>query len=212
MPPLALPLLAVLVAVLALPAQAQVRRCVDAQGNSVFTDRACSSLDAVPRGEPAAPGGAHHSGGFGRQGCAAGPRQLLDEVRGALESRDVNQLASHYHWSGTDSGAARSLMEQLEAIAKRPLVAVELVFPTPAEPAADPGFPPLEPARGGDGFQPPAPAGDRAEASTRQGPEPLRSRPPYAIRVEQMSAVGDAGSSQTLFNLRRHAGCWWIQL
>lgn len=200
MPRLALPLLAVLIAFLALPAQAQVRRCVDAQGNSVFTDRACSSMDAVPRGAPATPGGAHHSGGFGRQGCAAGPRQLLDEVRGALESRDVNQLATHYHWTGTGSGAARSLMGQLEAIAKRPLVAIDLVFPAASEPILDDGFPPMETV------------GADEQAAAPEGPEPLRSRPPYAIRVEQMSGVGDAGSSQTIFNLRRHAGCWFIQL
>ncbi|MBP6627349.1 MAG: DUF4124 domain-containing protein, partial [Arenimonas sp.] len=35
-------------------ANAQVRRCVDAQGNSVFTDRACSTLDATPRAPPVA--------------------------------------------------------------------------------------------------------------------------------------------------------------
>lgn len=208
---LALPLIALLAAVLALPAQAQVRRCVDAQGNSVFTDRACSSMDAVPRGEPLAPGGAHHAGGFGRQGCAAGPRQLLDEVRGALESRDVNQLATHYHWTGTGSGAARSLMGELEAIAKRPLVAIELVFPAAAEPTALDEFPQQD-ALAESRYAPPAPNGDAAGATAAEGPEPLRSRPPYAIRVEQMSGVGDAGSSQTVFNLRRHAGCWFIQL
>jgi len=224
MPRLALPLLAVLVAALPLPgpAEAQVRRCVDAQGNSVFTDRACSSMDAVPRGEPVAPGGAHHAGGFGRQGCASGPRQLLDEVRGALESRDVNQLATHYHWTGTGSGAAHSLMSELEAIAKRPLVAIDLVFPATPEPLSDDGFPALLPALDdGRPAQPPArdagfavqdAAADGAGNAGAEGPEPLRARPPYAIRVEQMSAVGDAGSSQTVFNLRRHAGCWFIQL
>jgi hypothetical protein len=217
MPRLALPLLAVLVAALPLPgpAEAQVRRCVDAQGNSVFTDRACSSMDAVPRGEPVAPGGAHHAGGFGRQGCAAGPRQLLDEVRGALESRDVNQLATHYHWAGTGSGAARSLMGQLEAIAQRPLVAIDLVFPAAPEPVPDTGFASLAPAQQpvrDDGFTVQDAAGDGTPNAAAEVPEPLRSRPPYAIRVEQMSGVGDAGSSQTVFNLRRHAGCWFIQL
>lgn len=211
MPRLALPLLAVLVAALALPAQAQVRRCVDAQGNSVFTDRACSSLDAVPRSAPASPGGAHDSGGVGRQGCAAGPSQLLDEVRGALESRDVNLLASHYHWTGTGSGAAHSLMGELEAIAKRPLIAIELVFPATSLPRQDDGFAPPE-AVAEDRFQRLDPTGDGAEAAAAEGPEPLRNRPPHAIRVEQLRGVGGAGSSQTLFNLRRHAGCWWIQL
>ena len=203
MPRLALPLLACLLAVLALPppAQAQVRRCVDAQGNSVFTDRDCSAMDAVPRGAPAAPGGAHLAGGSGRQGCAIGPRQLLDEVRVALETRDVNQLASHYHWSGTGSGAAHSLMGQLESIAMRPMVAIELVFPALPEASPDDGFPPP------DSFT------DGPAAAPAEGPGPPATlRPPVAIRVEQMSGVDDAGSSQTLFQLRRNAGCWWIEL
>lgn len=205
---LALPLFACLLAAWALPApaEAQVRRCVDAQGNSVFTDRDCSLMDSVPMGAPAAAGGAYMTGGgFARQGCAAGPRQLLDEVRVALESRDVNRLASHYHWPGTGSGAGRSLMGQLEAIANRPLVAIELVFPVPVDTLADDGFPPLgqlddEPGQ--------ASAAIPAEGAAR----PTRQRPPSAIRVEQMSSATDAGSSQTYFQLRRHAGCWWIEL
>jgi len=204
MPRLALPLLAVLIAVLALPApaQAQVRRCVDAQGNSVFTDRDCSVMDAVPKGAPAAAGGAYLSGGgFARQGCAAGPRQLLDEVRVALETRDVNRLASHYHWPGTGSGAGRSLMGRLESIANRPLVAIDLVYPTPVASLPDDGFPPLDRAD------------DAALATPAEAPpRPAGTRPPHAIRVEQMSSADDAGSSQTHFQLRRHAGCWWIEL
>jgi len=205
---LALPLFACLIAALALPAPAgaQVRRCVDAQGNSVFTDRDCSVMDAVPMGAPADPGGAYLSGqGFSRQGCAAGPRQLLDEVRVALETRDVNRLASHYHWPGTGSGAGRSLMGRLESIANRPLVAIELVFPAPVDTLADDGFPPLDRR---DDVPRPALAAAPAEGE----PGPVRQRPPSAIRVEQMSSATDAGSSQTYFQLRRHAGCWWIEL
>jgi hypothetical protein len=202
MPRLALPLLAVLVAVLALPAQAQVRRCVDAQGNSVFTDRACSSLDATPRGVPADPDGAFLSGdGLARRGCAIGPKQLLDEVRIALESRDVNRLASHYHWPGTGSGAATSLMGELEAIALRPLVAIDLVFPTPVESEADAGLPPPDRSDA-------TPGPDQAVAAA----VPPRLPAPVAIRVEQTGGTHDAGSRQTLFQLRRHAGCWWIEL
>ena len=62
--------LLVLLALLAwaAPAQAQVRRCVDAQGNSVFTDRPCSSMAATPKAAPLPHPGAYASG-FARRGC-----------------------------------------------------------------------------------------------------------------------------------------------
>ena len=58
-------LLPLLLLALALPAPAAaqgVKRCTDAQGNTVFTDRSCASQNAVPKGAPAEPGGAYATG------------------------------------------------------------------------------------------------------------------------------------------------------
>lgn len=181
------------------PASAQVRRCVDAQGNSVFTDRPCASLGAAPREAPAPAQGAY-AGGFARRGCARSPGQLLDGVRGALEAHDVNRLANFYHWPGTGSGAAKSLMDALEAVAARPLVDVVLVSPDgPTDPPA-PGSAvgsPSEPT-------PPSPG---------NAPEEVHLTPlPMGLRVEQMAGPGDVSSRSTDFSLRQHAGCWWIEL
>ncbi|MCX7032488.1 MAG: DUF4124 domain-containing protein [Arenimonas sp.] len=191
--PRALPaLLACLCAALALPAPAaaQVRRCVDAQGNSVFTDRSCASVDAAPRETPApAPEAGTYTPGFARRGCARTPDQLLAGVRGALEAHDVNRLANFYHWPGTGNGAAKGLMDALEAVAARPLVAVSLVRPT----AFDDG-------------DSDAPLPDPTET-----PAPDTQPAPTALRVDQMAGPGDVSSRSTLFALRQHAGCWWVE-
>jgi hypothetical protein len=114
----------------ATPAQAQVRRCVDARGVAVYTDRPCESMQAAPReAPPDASSGATLEPGFAVRGCARRPQTLLNGVRAALEARDVNRLANWYHWTGTGSSAAKYLMDELEAIARRPLVSVELVYP-----------------------------------------------------------------------------------
>ena len=205
-------LLACLVVALALPAPAaaQVRRCVDAQGNSVFTDRSCASVDASPREAPPPPGGAY-AGGFGRRGCARTPTQLLDGVRGALEARDVNRLANFYHWPGTGSGAARSLMDTLEAVVARPLVAVSLLRPAAFPEWGDPDGSYFSGERGLDAPALTTPAGTppaATDAPLAQADEPA----PTALRVEQMAAAGDISTRQTTFTLRQHAACWWIQL
>jgi hypothetical protein len=113
-----------------MPVQAQVRRCVDARGVAVYTDRPCESMQAAPReAPPDASTGATLEPGFAVRGCARRPETLLNGVRAALEARDVNRLANWYHWTGTGSSAAKYLMDELEAIARRPLVSAELVYP-----------------------------------------------------------------------------------
>jgi hypothetical protein len=194
-------LLACLCAALALPAPAaaQVRRCVDAQGNSVFTDRSCASVDAAPRETPApAPEAGAYTPGFARRGCARTPDQLLAGVRGALEARDVNRLANFYHWPGTGSGAAKGLMDALEAVAARPLVAVSLNRPAPAQPDNGVRFTSSPEAAAGQG------GGEEVNLT------PLSA--PTALHVVQMAGPGDVASRSTYFALRQHAGCWWIEL
>ncbi len=143
----------------ALPAPGQVRRCVDARGVAVYTDRPCESMQAAPRqAPPDASTGATLEPGFAVRGCARRPETLLNGVRTALEARDVNRLANWYHWTGTGSGAARSLMDELEAIAQRPLVSVELVYPGGFSTVTP--FPDTSPALGPTG--PSAPPGDPA--------------------------------------------------
>ena len=212
---------------LALPAGAQaqaVNRCVGADGRSIYSDQPCDALGAVARQAPARPAAASAHGfttGTGTigAGCSRSIDALLMGVRGALESGDVNRLATHYHWTGTSARGGRYLMDELEDIARRPLVAIDFVYPEPApalpdafgygpapEPTAavssDPASEPRQtdyPLSGTDG-------------RTGAAPTPPRQVRPRALRVEQASSASDPGSTRTDFLLRRHAGCWWIEL
>lgn len=212
----------------AAPADAQVRRCVDARGVAIYTDRPCEAMQAAPReAPPDLAAGANFAGGFAVRGCARRPEQLLNGVRGALEARDVNRLANWYHWTGTGSGAATSLMNELEAIANRPLVSAELVYPegngvrftSPSDPSNDgsPGevnltpFPSPELAAESGGPSPALIAGTPDTHSADSAPAEATT-PPDALLVQQMRGTGDIAAVSVRFQLRQNAGCWWIEL
>ena len=206
-----LPVLALAFACLlawASPAEAQgIRRCVAADGTSVFTDRPCSAMDSVPaQAPPSAQGnlGSGQGSGFAQAGCARSPDQLLDRVRTALEARDVNRLASHYHWTGTGSGSGRRLMDELEAIAGQVLVSVELVYPSPPPDVLPPAELTLAPGEPVPDFSLPAAAPGAATGAAPPAPR--------LLRVLQMRTDQAGPASGTDFQLRRNAGCWWIEL
>lgn len=189
------------------PAAAQeVRRCVDARGVAVYTDRPCNTVDALPREAPPDPAaGTSIEEGFAVRGCARKPEQLLEGVRGALEARDVNRLANWYHWTGTGSGAARYLMDDLEAIAERPLVTVELIYPEPtAEPGAEPGASFTSP-------EPMASTESTGEVNLTPPTDAPDAPIPDHLRVQQTASAADITSVETRFRLVENAGCWWIE-
>ena len=205
-----LPLLLIAFALPA-PAAAQgVKRCTDAQGNTVFTDRACASVDAVPKGAPAPVPGSY-APGFAPRGCARTADALLLGVRTALEARDVNRLASYYHWAGTGNRGARQVMDELEAIAVRPLVAVALAYAVPTTPMASGtgsgSLPPTDPA---PVFE--TDPGTEPDPVLGPAPAPAPGPRPIGLDVEQMAGPADAGSRSTRFRLQRHVGCWWLEL
>lgn len=203
-----LPAVLLLFFTLPAPAAAQaVKRCTDARGNSVFTDRSCASLGAVAKGVPALAGGGSYARGFAPRGCARTADDLAMGVRTALEARDVNRLASYYHWPG--SGNARRVMDSLETIALRPLVAVELAYPArpaPFDPLQEFGpdaAPEQDPALAADPAQwvgptfppdagqavDPAFAADPATAATGPGSEPDPGHAGHLLAVDPAQPV-----------------------
>jgi len=181
-----LSLLLPLLACVALPARAQapsLNRCTDANGQSVYTDRACEAIGA--RSRLPAPGtfAAGNTGDRDQLGarCPRRLSQLVDALREAVASHDVNRLSSLYLWGQvSDSGALR-ILGQLDSIARRPLVDIAPVYP-----GDDDGMTPVH-------------------------SDPAMQPRPVALRLEQV-LPGSATPARSVVGLHRQHGCFWISL
>lgn len=220
--------------------QAQIRRCTDARGNSVYTDRDCATVggvDRLPRGNAAAakPEAAYVGG------CARNLRDLVGAIATAIDAHDGNKLAAVYHFAGMSDDQGYAVVQRLDAIAQRPLLDIAPVMAAVAEPEPRPGPwttlppavanaalaplppatpppPPPPPAAAPAGLgRPagmdgdPAPAQQAAAAPAETAPAPAHRRAaPVALRLEQTLGNGIT-PSRTVFGLTRHFGCWWIK-
>ncbi len=191
-----------------------LRRCVNASGGSVYTDRECDTIDAYePPPEIAAEVVTPQSRINPVRTCARNREDLVDGVRGALELHDVNRLAGFYHWAGMGSVEGYRLMDRLDSFAKRQLVDIQLVSSQALR----------QPSGFADGssqqprFDSPGLLArmDGAPQTLQQAPAPtpapVRPRPADLVRVDQMRSESDAAAQVTWFRLRSNAGCWWLQ-
>lgn len=237
LPPLALAAATLLPAA----AQAQIRRCTDARGNSVYTDRDCAAVggvDRLPRGAAAAakPESAYAGG------CARNLRDLVGAITTAIDAHDGNKLAAVYHFAGMSDDQGYAVIQRLDAIAQRPLLDIAPVMAAVAEPEPRPGpwttLPPaaanaaLAPLPPATPPPPPAPApaglgrpagmdGDAApaaqavaapaEASAAPAPAPVHRRAAPVALRLEQTLGNGITPSRTVFGLTRHFGCWWIK-
>lgn len=219
----------------AVPAQAQVRRCVMADGTHVYTDRACADTGASERLSRHDPRPA--AGRPLRRDCSRRLQDLVFELTAAIDSRDANRLAGIYHWPGTSSRSGDAVMDRLDAIVNRPLVDISPVRPAPVPPPPPPPQQqrqqPEQTPSGALVWHAPArtplpvASRDPAQAASDPGGDPdigLPSardarpdrpvgarRPPTGLVVDQVAA-NQVTPVQTVFRLRRHLGCWWLSL
>lgn len=216
-------------------APAQIRRCTDIHGNSVYTDRDCAAVggvDRLPRGAAAQQKQQQAYVG----GCARNLRDLVGLITSAIDAHDSNRLASAYHWAGMSGDQGYAVLQRLDAIAQRPLLDIAPILSSPSPPPPEPSsaawttLPPAAPNAATAPLPPiPAPAtplGSPAGAATADAPEAASSegattapapaapvaqrRTPVALRLEQTMANG-VTPSRTVFGLHRHFGCWWIR-
>jgi hypothetical protein len=184
------------------PARADVRRCVTASGQTIFTDRKCTEVEAVeamPRSAEPAGARVERAGG-----CARTLQDLVFELTTAIDSRDANRLAGVYHWPGTSADAGYRIWTRLDAIANRPLVDIVPVLPAS-------GPPPQPTASLGDaGTSNDAGAALRPQPDPELYPQTAVRRNPVALRVEQTLGNG-ATPSRTVFGLAHYFGCWWVR-
>lgn len=191
------------------PAPAQtspLNRCVDADGDTVYTDRRCEEVGAQSR-SIRSPTGATLS--TRRMACARTLRDLVHEISAAIDQRDANRLGAVYHWVGHDDASGAKVYDRLQAIVDRPLVDVApLRASAPvAPPSTDVPLPTDAPVP-----PPEAPVAMPAEGqgTAAMPPRPVR-RAPYGLRLQQVSRNGST-PSRTDLRLQRHFDCWWITL
>jgi hypothetical protein len=195
------------------PAPAQtspLNRCVDADGDTIYTDRRCDEIGAQARGIRS-PTGATLS--TRRMACARTLRDLVHEISAAIDQRDVNRLGAVYHWVGHDDASGARIYDRLQAIVERPLVdiaplrASAPVVPLPIEPLPSPETPaPLPEVPVATAATTPTESQDTAATP----PRPAR-RAPYGLRLQQTLRNGST-PSRTDLRLQRHFDCWWIAL
>jgi hypothetical protein len=180
----------------AAPAQ-DVRRCERADGSVVFTDRRCADEETEQAPSKASTQSAGAPGGpriymAVAPSCSRTPEDLAYGVRSAIDMRDTNQLAEYYHWVDASDAQAEQLMDRLERIVNSPLMDIQLIYPDEPEPAL-------------------ADQGDDMDYGTDVVPEITRQRAPYAIKLVQFRSDTSSQAQSTVFRLRRHFDCWWMQ-
>lgn len=176
----------------------RLRRCISADGSTIFTDRRCQDLQAL---ESSPDGGSYRPGSMVRvRSCAHSRDDLLFGVRSALEAHDVNRFADYYHWTGMSSAEGYRVLERLEHFSERPLMDVQLTSGQRSEQFG------LD-----DYFQNPEFPGDDSALFDQPLPPPRPRPPPRLLRVDQMRSDKDYSAQVTYFRLLTNAGCWWLQ-
>jgi len=168
-------------------AQGAIHRCVDANGNPVFTDRTCASLHAtpvMPNAVVPAPTGSAPPGPPTTL-CAATLPALKQAVIDAFASRDPNRLAGLMLWGGYGRQAVVADIRSLGQLMRQPLLGIRV---TGGDDAAD----------------------DDTPASTA-GIE--RASPAATTPALVLSTSDDAGGPprQATFPVMARAGCLWLR-
>lgn len=182
-------------------ARSDVRRCVTASGQTIFTDRKCDEVNAAERlpRDSASPGARIHRA----SGCARTLQDLVFEITSAIDTRDANRLAGVYHWPGTSADQGYRIWTQLDAIANRQLVDIVPVMPagqpTPTSAASDAAI------TSDDTGESALPKPEDPELY----PQTSVGRTPIALRLEQ--TLKGATPSHTVFGITHYFGCWWVR-
>jgi hypothetical protein len=179
---LALVFLFALAGTVPVAAQTAIHRCVGANGNPVFTDQPCATLDATPvmRSPTASPAAGPPAPVML---CASNASQLKRVVIEAFAERDANRLAAVMLWGGYGTHAAVTDIRALQGIMRRPLLSLT------AEPAGE----------------------EEGDLPVPSGSAPERAPVPTML-VVNTGATGDPEGVQALrFDVIQRAGCLWLR-
>ena len=176
-----------------------MHRCQRGAGSVVYTDRLCEPEQTEKPATASSGSQTPQASRSGRTGlppppaCSKSPGELLYSVRSAIDMKDVNQLVKSYHWVGVSQEQSESLLGRLDAMADRPLLDVQLLYPE------------LDTQTLPDSSE--SELYDAGDYSTR---EPTRTLP-HALKVMQYRSNTATETVSTVFRLQRHYECWWIR-
>jgi len=176
-----------------------MHRCQRGDGSVVYTDRLCEPEQTEKPATASSGSQTPQASRSGRTGlppppaCSKSPGELLYSVRSAIDMKDVNQLVKSYHWVGVSQEQSESLLGRLDAMADRPLLDVQLLYPE------------LDTQTLPDSSE--SELYDAGDYSTR---EPTRTLP-HALKVMQYRSNTATETVSTVFRLQRHYECWWIR-
>ena len=178
-----------ILSVSSLPTHAQVRRCAGPTGELIYTDRNCTDIGATDRlvHTPGASSAAPYRGG-----CSRRLNDLVYGITSAIDTKDVNRLATLYDWAGMSTRQGYAVMARLDGIVRRPLVDILPVYARP----------------------PPVMAVDGTVLDANADgyfPQTTVKRAPIGLRLEQTFSNGNI-PARTVFGLRKRLGCWWVSL
>ncbi|RFF26555.1 MULTISPECIES: hypothetical protein [unclassified Wenzhouxiangella] len=105
--------------------KSDIHRCIGEDNVKIFTDRACSALQARDRvEEPVRP--AELNPPSPHYDCSRQIDIFHAQVSAVLDSGDVNKLSGIYHWMEDTRSSADILMGELKVISSRRLLGVKV--------------------------------------------------------------------------------------
>jgi hypothetical protein len=177
-------------------AQSDIHRCVGASGGVIFTDRACSDLNASPA-VPAPTVSTSVSEGLTSIAqpppvlCASDMSQLKQAVVDAFADRNPNRLAGLMLWEGSGREAVVANIRAFTRMMARPLVGVRASEYTSTAPPSSTDTNPSV-----------------LSMSATPSPSPAQGE---SLSVETESDDGSGATQETHFGVVRHDGCLWLE-
>lgn len=179
-------------------AQSDIHRCVGADGGVIFTDRACSDLNATPA-VPAPTPSASASGvptSITQPPavlCASDMAQLKQAVVDAFADRNPNRLAGLMLWDGGGRDAVVSNIREFTRMMAHPLIGVRVSEYSSTSPPSSTST-----------------DADPSVLSMAATPSPTPPRG-ESLSVETEADDGSGAAQETHFEVVHHDGCLWME-
>ncbi|RUL62083.1 DUF4124 domain-containing protein [Dyella dinghuensis] len=180
-------------------AQSDIHRCVGASGGVIFTDRACSDLNASPAvPAPTVSASASDAPTSIAQPppvlCASDMTQLKQAVVDAFADRNPNRLAGLMLWEGSGREAVVANIREFTRMMAHPLVGVRASEYTSTAPPSSSTSTGTDPSV--------------LSMSATPSPSPPQGD---SLSVETESDDGSGATQETHFGVVRHDGCLWLE-